>query len=183
MANVITAVVTDDARKFWPQFIIGSYPVRTLFAGGYFKIGEGGWIDTGTGRVPRTPSPSLRNLSTGLQDIDSLVDASRNPVDQRYQPDERFSFEKALVVTDIAFVSPATIQCTCSLTTLEPPGNDDGFGNSPSFYEIGLFTDHPDFPGSEKLMVAYGIFPVQVKTVSRPLENIVLVTFGAPSQE
>ena len=57
----------------------------------------------------------------------------------------------------------------CVLTTSE--------GNGHSFYEIGLFSDHPT-EGGEKLMVAYGTFPEEIKTPADSLENHIILSFG-----
>lgn len=180
---VVPGVVTADARLYLPQLLGGIYqPGTTTVAGSiwnptltHFKVGEGGWIDPGSGKVPRTPDPALRRLSAPLiQDLDAIVDATRAPIDQRYAVDERATFEKALTSGDFLFEGPTTIRVRCLLDFAE--FNDDGFGNDPEIYEIGVFCDHPVEAG-EKLMVAYGTFPVQTKDNSKQLENLIRITF------
>ncbi len=170
MANVIIAQVTTDALKLWPQMFIGLQPFKLVTS---FKIGEGGWVDQGSGPTPRLPDPNLRRFDNQIQDLDAIVDPTRPPNAFRYPTDSLFTFSKAFVPGDFAFQAPSAFRCRCFLDL--PEANDDGFGNNPNFYEIGLFTDHPVFPGSQSLMVAYGTFPLEVKTPGRQLENIVVV--------
>jgi len=181
---VVPGVVTEDARKYWPQLFGGLLgdPSTTTSVGvswnpvfTHFKIGEGGWIDPGGGKVPRTPDAALRRLSSPLiQDLDAVVDPTRAVIDQRYASQERATFEKALVPTDFLFEAPTIIRVRCLLDFAE--FNDDGFGNDPNLYEIGIYSDHPTESG-EKLMVAYATFPLQVKDNSKQIENLVRIVF------
>jgi len=168
---VIAAVVTVDARKYWPQMVGGLVSFKTLVS---FKVGEGGWVDPGAGREPRVPDPELRRLDNSLQDLDCIVDPTRALIDQRYASDERASFEKTLVPADITFIAPSTLRVRCLLDFGD--FNDDGFGNDPEIWEIGVFSDHPTVSG-EKLMVAYGTFPQQTKDGTKQIENIVRLVF------
>ena len=180
---VILGVVTEDCRKYWPQFfgtLLGiSDGVTTQVPQAWnplithFKMGEGGWVDPGSGKVPRTPDPTLRRESAPLiQDLDAAVDLTRGV--PRYPSDSQFVFEKVLTISDFSFDGPSTIRITCLLDFTE--ANDDGFSNSPEFWEIGFFSDHPLEPG-EKLMVAYGTFPMEIKDGSKQLENVVRIVF------
>lgn len=182
MAGVIIARITTDALKFLPQMWGGLIPREEPIT---FKIGEGGWIDTGAGKVPRIPDPDLRRLAgptdasgSFLQDLDAIVDVDRGVVSQpqRYGTEERFVFEKTFVTSDISFQAPSTLRLRCFLDLGE--ANDDGFTNDPEFWEIGIFTDHPDNPGVDKLMIAYGTFPQEIKDASVRLENLVLITMS-----
>jgi len=186
---VIQAVVTDDARKYWPQFIGGIFgaPGTPTVPGNpptawdprlkFFKVGEGGWVDPGGGKVRRTPVPDLVRLTAPLiQDIDSSVDSTRAVPDQRYAAATRVTFAKSLVVTDVTFIVPSTIEVECLLDFSD--FNDDGFGNSPEIYEIGIFSDHPTTAGlasDQGLMVAYGTFPVEVKDNTKQILNVVRI--------
>lgn len=174
---VIPGVVTEDARKYWPQYF------GTLLSGWspeftHFKVGEGGWIDPGTGAEARTPVDDLRRLTAPLiQDIDLIVDSTRAVIDQRYpHPGGGYVgyYQKALTGGDFLFEAPSTIRIRCLLDFAE--FNDDGGGNNPEIWEIGIFSDHPTEVG-EKLMVAYATFPMQVKDNSKQLENYVRITF------
>lgn len=188
---IIPAVVTDDARKFWPQFfgnLLGA-PGTTTIPGTppttydprikFFKMGEGGWVDPGSGKERRDPDSSLRRLTAPLiQDLDAAVDPTRAAIDQRYAADERATFKKDLVFTDFTFKSPTTIEIECLLDFTE--FNNDGFGNSPEMFEIGIFADHPEESGlasDQGLMVAYGTFPVEVKDSTKQILNIVRIIF------
>ena len=168
---VIPAVVTEDAKVFLPQMLGGLVTFKVIVS---FKVGEGGWIDPGTGKEPRDPESDLRRLDNGLQDIDAIVDPTRAGVDQRYPSDSRGSFEKSLVLSDMSFVSPNKLEIRCLLDLAD--FNDDGNGNNPEIWEIGVFTDHPTV-GGQKLMMAYGTFPQQVKTSGAPILNIVRIVF------
>jgi len=180
---VIPGVVTDDARLYLPQILGGLFiPASVTDTGASewdpriktFKVGEGGWIDTGSGAVPRAPVSDLRRVSAPLiQDLDCVVDPTRAPADQRYPSDSLATFEKALTGADFLFEAPTTIRIRCRLETID--FNDDGFGNKPSIFEIGVFADHPVESG-EKLLVAYATFPEQVKQ-PLPLENFIRITF------
>ena len=166
----IAAQITEDARRYLPQMWGGLLPMKTL---NYFKVGEGGWIDIGAGHQQRTPVADLRRVDNSLQDIDAIVDATRIAADQRYATTERATFTKAIALSDMSFVSPSKLEVRCLLTETE--FNDDGYGNSPEIWEIGLFSDHPVFAG-QLLLVAYGTLTTgQVKTSSSPLMNIVRI--------
>jgi hypothetical protein len=115
-----------------------------------FKVGEGGWQLTAAGKVPRTPNPALT-------DLDCIV----NP--GLYPADSQAFFQKALGLADIVWVGPGTISCTCVLDFAE--FNDDGFGNFPEIYEIGIFVG--------ATMIGYATFPVEIKTPAVELPNIV----------
>lgn len=169
---VIAATVTDDAKVYLPQMQAGIVAYKTIYC---FKVGEGGWVNLGGGDQRRSPPESnLRRLDNGLQDIDAVVDPTRAAANQRYAADRRASYTKLLVVGDFSFLSPNKLEIRCVLDTTE--FNDDGFGNSPEIWEVGIFTVHPLAPVS-LLMVAYGTFPMQTKTSSFPLMNIVRLVY------
>jgi hypothetical protein len=181
---IVAAVVTEDARKYWPQLIGGllGVPGTPTSVGvtydhriTHFVVGEGGWVDPGGGAVPRTPDPTLRRLSAPLiQDLDALVDPTRAALDQRYLTDSRATFSKALAPGDISFTGTSTLRVECLLDFAD--FNDDGFTNDPEIYEIGIFVDHPVEAG-ESLMIAYGTFPLQIKDNATQLLNVVNITF------
>lgn len=153
---IIVATVTNAAREYWPKMFGGLATFRPVIR---FKVGEGGWIDSPGGAIPRTPDPTLT-------DLDCIVNPTRYPLDSRA------SFSKLLAGGDLTFVSPSTLRVACPLTALE--FNDDGFGNNPEIWEIGLFS--LDQPGTGLMMVAYGTFVKETKTPV-PLNNVVKVTF------
>lgn len=115
-----------------------------------FKVGEGGWENTPGGqarRDPTDPGPANTRGPT-LTDLDCIV----NPAD--YPVDSRGNFSKGLALVNFAFTGNTTLEATCFLDFGE--FNDDGHGNFPEMYEIGLFN-------SASEMVAYGTFPVVEK--------------------
>jgi len=166
---VIPAQMTVDSRLWLPQMWGGLATFKPITM---FRIGEGGWIDPGTGREPRTPVDSLRRLDNNLQDLDCIVDGTRAALDQRYAADERYYFQKTVTTADMSFISPSKLEVRCKVEATE--ANDDGFGNAPEFWEIALYSEHPQFVG-EYLMVAYGTFPQQTKTSAYPLLNLVRI--------
>lgn len=181
---IITAVITEDARKYWSQFfglLLGNPSVTTVVGTSWnpaiksFKVGEGGWTDPGSGRIRRNPvEDDLRRIDNNIQDIDAIVDGTRLVPDQRYPiASDRASFEKTLILSDFTLEAPSTLRVRCFLDFAD--FNDDGFGDPPEIWEIGLFSDHPTAIG-QKLMVAYGTFPKEIKTGATPIENIVRIS-------
>jgi hypothetical protein len=180
----LIAQLTDDGRLFWARMLAaqasylvpddapptpGWSPYIT-----HFRIGEGGWEDLGAGAVLRSIDPGLRYESgpfVGEQNLDAAIDSARLGF-PRYAVDSRFVFEKAFIPADITMEAPSTIRCRCRLEL--PEANNDGFGNSPEFWEIGLFSDHPTIPGF-KLMVAYATMPKEIKHALKIIENVVRV--------
>ena|GEM_PF-4712449 len=114
----------------------------------YFRIGTGGYIDTGSGRIPKDPSEALA-------EIEAVTGAM-------------FYFEKALTPSDFVFVAPSIIQIRCRLDGIE--ANDDGFGEEPEFFELGIYDD-------QDVLVAYTTFPQQTKASNKILTNYVQCYF------
>lgn len=179
---IIVATITDDCRKFWPQIFGGIFPFEPITT---FKVGEGGWINPGGGPIPRTPDSTLRdvvilpNFPYPLQDIDAIVDQSRSDASlvTRYPSNRRGHFEKALGAPDFSFEAPSTLRIRCRLDFTD--FNDNGSGFNPQIWELGVFSLHPDqisFPG-QKLMVAYGTLPQEIKDNTKQLENIMRIVF------
>lgn len=182
---ILDAVVTDDARLYYATFFagLGPAPGTPTNVGGSvwdprFKVlrfGEGGWIDAGAGRVPRVPSGALRRLASPLiQDLDAAVDATRASGDQRYGATERAIYQKNLTGADFTVESSRTTRVRAFLDLAE--FNDDGNGNAPELWEVGLFSDHPTIAG-QLLLVAYATFPRFVKTNSVQFLHYLRVTF------
>jgi hypothetical protein len=147
----IVAVVTDIGRQ---RLLDGWGQVTALTSITSFKVGEGGWEQTPAGRVPRDPTDPGPTNSRGptLTDLDAIS----NPAD--YPADSLGTFQKALVSVDFSITGNSTLEVTCVVAV----GDfiDDGNGNTPEIYEIGLFNSAGE-------MVAYGTYPV-VLTVPGP---------------
>jgi len=210
---VIPGVPTEDARKYFPQFFGGLRGVpasSTIVTPGpttvqwdprikYFKVGEGGWIDPGAGKIPRTPDPALRRLAPDplIQDLDAIVDINRgaprypgNPLLATYS---RGIFMKALAPADLTYEAPTTLRIRCLLDFADFNEDYPGSGRSPEIWEIGVYCDHPEIvtpappavpgPGDptnamkQLLLVGYGTFPMQVKNGGIQIENIVRLVF------
>lgn len=152
--TVINAVVTTLARRRLPRMWAGLLSMSTIAS---FKVGEGGWVDFGSGRVPREPDPDLT-------DLDVIVDADRSSLNKRYVVEgETFSWYpsypetspgKTLTTDDMEMESDRVLRVSCVLDATEY--NDDGTGSPPDIWEIGLFD-------SDGVMVAYGTFPKETK--------------------
>ena len=159
MAEII-AVVTDLGRALFPQMLGG---LVAFSAVDHFKIAEGGWIDPGGGKVPR-----LATDARAFTDVDAVLDVSRAVMDQRYPADSRAVFQKSFVGGDLTYVPPTTLRCRCFLDFGE--FNNDGFGNSPELWELGVF----DAAGN---LLGYGPMPIEIKDVTKQLENFMRFVF------
>ena len=150
MAQAVEAIVTDKFREKLAKIYAGdlsfSLPAE-------FKIGEGGWTDPGSGKEPVPPDPTLLALTAGTGSYVSPSD---------------FIFTKALTGADLTFTAPARLEIVCSVTSGE--ANDDGNGNPPEFFELGIFDGAGD-------MLVYSTFPIEIKTVSRSLEHTIFIDF------
>jgi hypothetical protein len=125
----------------------------------YFVVSEGGWEDLGTGRRPRAPDAELLD-----------VDAAQRP--SRYPTDSRFYFQKNLTEGDFVFEAPGTLRVTCTLAADE--ANDDGNGDNPVFWELGVFA----WDGNEEhapTMLVHATFPAETKRAGEPLVNVVRI--------
>lgn len=155
--SVLTGIMTNKGREvFARRFGIIGTGVPTNTARAFkFKYGEGGFIDTGSGRIPKDPT-----LGTTLTDVEAAASGLL------------FEFEKNLISTDFTFLQldPGTpvMQIRCRLVELE--ANDNGFGDSPRFFEIGIFDD-------ESNMLVWVTFSEQTKTATKILSNFIQVQF------
>lgn len=139
----IEAVVTDVGRL---RLLQGWGQVTTLADVTDFKVGEGGWEATPSGREPRDPTDEGPSANRGptLTDLDCITNAGDYPADSLG------NFTKALGPGDFAITGNSTLTATCLLDFGE--FNDDGNGNFPEIYEVGIFDSAGD-------MVAYGTCP------------------------
>lgn len=147
---ILTGVFTNKGRELLAKDFgnVGTGVTTRAF---YFKYGEGGFITTGGGRVPKSPEDGV-----ALLDLEAEADASL------------FSFQKSLVTTDFTFIAPSIMQVRCRLAEAE--SNDNGMGESPRFFEIGIFDDDDN-------MLIWATFSEQTKTASKILNNLVQVVF------
>jgi hypothetical protein len=198
---IIPGVPTDDGRKYYSQFFGGLRGVpssTTVVTAGpvtvqwnplilYFKVGEGGWIDPGSGKVPRTPDSALRRFAPDplIQDIDAIVDATRgsprydgNPSNPTYS---RGSFQKTLAPSDLTWETLSILRVSCLLDFGDFNEDYPASGRNPEIWEIGIFAQHPEIvtpaPAGQLLMVGYGTFPMQTKNAGIQIENIVRLIF------
>ena len=179
MVYVINATPTTDALLYIPQYLMaGSGFTAQLVSS--FKIGMGGWEASPVGKIPRAPASDLRDpLAPFLQDLDIFVD--RNRTVKRYSslgtlPDFTPTggpgyYEGPLTASEQFFDSPSTLRVQCDFPSATAPTG------SYEFWEIGVFSPHPDGIGGHQLMLAYGTFPKQSHINN--LEIHVRLSFGS----
>jgi hypothetical protein len=151
MAAFITGVITNIGREALAKgfgYVGVFYPNPTYAA--YFRIGVKGYLDTVQGRIPKDPDPSLTDVEANGSDASN------------------YRLQKSFSSSDVVFLTPSTIQFRCRLVATE--GNDDGDGNNPRFFEIGIFD-------SNDVLIAYGTFDEQTKNPAKILTNYVQVVF------
>lgn len=177
---IIQASVTSLARSLFPQMLGGLLPHQIV---SFFRIGEGGWRVSGV-RVRRD---DLVEKAT-FTDLDIILDAGRpgngfGP--KRYNVGESLGyFQKSFVPGDLTYEAPNTLRCSCYLDfpeyntkqTPAPGGSTaliyDAGGPyiAPQLWEVGIY----DAAGN---LLAYGTMPQQDKNNTKPLENIVRISF------
>lgn len=151
----IQGVFTDVGRIAVAQHILGPL-VRPPYAQTYFKyfkIGEGGFILGGGGtKTPKTPDPTLT-------DVESESDPSL------------YTFQKDFVASNLTYELDSGIPYAVVQVFLDySEANDDGFGNNPEFFEIGLFDDND-------VMLAYATIPGETKNASKTLNHTIRISF------
>lgn len=163
MAAVV-GVVTYVAREKWSKTDVNLDTHPKLK---YFKIGMGGWEDVGGGVLePRTPDPALT-------DLDCIENPGRylGGAEMRYVwnswTDYVSPHPQRFEASDLWYESPRIAVERCLVHFEE--ANDRGDGESPDFWEIGLFDEDGD-------MVIYATFPQETKTNDIELEKEVRVT-------
>jgi hypothetical protein len=153
MPQIVSAVVTDRWREKLARIYASNSGLGAFSAPSYFKIAEGGWVDPGSGKEPVTPSPTLTDVTAGTGIYTSPSD---------------FIFQKSLTGSDLIFTSPNRLEIRCIVATGE--ANDDGHGNPPEFFELGVFD-------ASNNMLVYSTFPVEIKTNSKTLQHVIYVDF------
>ena len=152
---VIQGVFTDAGRDALAKSMLGplvrSPYFETYFT--YFKIGEGGYqLGPGGSKQPKTPEPDrtdLESVSTpGL-----------------------YTFQKTLIAGDLTIEVDGTItyaKVRCFVNYGE--ANDNGFGQYPEFFELGLFD-------AQGVMLIYATFPGETKNPSKTLNHYIKANF------
>jgi hypothetical protein len=149
MATLIQAVVTDKGREVIAKKMLGSMIGYGQPILSYFQIGEGGFAETISGRVPKDPDPSR-----------TALEATGDP--------GNYIFQKSFSPLDVGFSGPYSINLTAFVGLGE--ANDDGLGEPPRFFEMGLFDD-------ENNMIVYMTFPEETKTADKTLNHVITITF------
>ena len=154
MAQTVEAIVSDIFREKLARIYTDDSGLGAFSIPFEFKIGEGGWIDPGGGKEPLPPDATLTDLTAGTG---------------IYVAPSDFIFTKAFVpASDFTFISSARAQLRCLILTSE--ANDDGHGNPPELFELGIFD-------ASSNMLVYSTFPLEVKTPSKSLEHIIFIDF------
>ena len=148
MAVILTGVFTNKGREVLAKSF-GKKGGFDLSFASYFKYGMGGWIMTPAGKIPKDPSPALLD-----------VEATGEPGNIWYR--------KELTELDFTFVPPSIMQVRCMLSGIE--ANDDGTGEAPRFFEIGVFDENDN-------MLVYATMAEETKTPNKLLTNYVQAYF------
>ena len=168
VTNVVNGVITNQARANLAAYLTGNPPIQGTDLGtlSFFRIGEGGSIDSPAGPVPRIPDPSLT-------DLDIILDGSRPTSSQRYPGLPAAGgtgyFQKSFVAgTDFSLLaSPITgldsiFQGDCTMLTTDFNADPT---NPPILWEIGMYD-------TNSVMVFYGTFVGQTKNSSFSLVSV-----------
>ena len=158
MTTVLQGVMTNKGRELLSKSF-GSIGGFSLIKAVSFGYGEGGFITSGGGRVPKTPDPAILDL-----------EARTLPAPDNY------IFGHDFTASDITFISPSTIEFRCRLVPSE--ANDDGNTNLPKFFELGIFdagVNGNNEPTGNLLV--YTTFDEQTKSPTKSLISYVQVVF------
>jgi hypothetical protein len=155
MSVIIQGVFTNVGREAMAKSILGPL-VRPPYAESYFKyfkIGTGGYIlGPGGGKIAKTPDPARTDLESVL-----------NP--------SMFTFQKDFVANDLTYFLDLDVPFAIAKCFLEfGEANDDGFGQSPEFFEIGIFD-------ANDVMLVYATFPGETKNGAKTLNHIIKCNF------
>ena len=142
MSGIIEGIFTDEGKRQIRNSLAGSLIGAPHTKIVKFKIGEGGFVTTAGGKLPNDP------LSReGENDIEA-------------DGTSLFFFEKEFVPTDIDINVDGSIRFDVVIEYAD--ANDNGTGDDPSFFEIGLFDQNDN-------MIVYGTFPEETKNLSKRL--------------
>jgi len=156
MAQTVEAVVTDIFRQKLARIYANDATLGPFRLPLSFKMGEGGWTDPGSGKEPIPPDVTLTDV-TALS----------------FPAGSQYIFSKDLTGADLTFTSPTRCEIRCFVTSGE--ANDDGLGNPPEFFELGVFDD--TIANGFGNMLVYSTFPIEVKTASKALEHLIFIDF------
>lgn len=150
----LQGVFTDIGRAALAKSFLGPLK-RPLYAESYakyFKIGVRGYqLGPGGTKQPKTPDPSL-------SDIESVTLGA-------------YYFTKDFTVDDLDINIDGSITYAKITAFLDySEGDDDGTGNSPEFFEVGIFDD-------QDVMLIYATMPGETKNASKTLNHIINVNF------
>lgn len=153
--GVIQGVWTDVGRQAMAQGVLGPLvrpPYKETFFK-YFKIGEGGFVlGAGGSKSPKTPDPSLT-------DLESVSDTAL------------YTFQKDFTAAELSYELDGSVPFAVAKAFLDfTEGNDDGMGESPEYFEIGIFDEND-------VMLIYATIPGETKNPSKTLNHIVKANF------
>lgn len=161
--------ITDRGREWLSRFL-ANYDTWVpagydLFS--YAKWGEGGWEEVSGVREPRDPTNHVAE-----NDLDVIVNPGLYPGTSQY-----VSADIPIDLSaEILYLNDpnATIQIQAVLEDTEE--NDDGGGDNPDFWEVGIFDNSNTMPDptvrndtgvSEDSMILYATFDAVSKTSTR----------------
>jgi len=151
--EAIEVIFTSEGRKRVGESLGSALAGQPCLRIKSFKIGEGGFVNTPAGRIPNDPFSR-----EGETDIEA--DGT---------PGSSF-FQKDFTSDDFETNPDGSVRFTAILDYGE--GNDNGFGDNPRYFEVGLF-DQSD------VMIAYGTFTEENKNPSKKLTKFIDLYFNS----
>lgn len=160
MSSVLIVMITDLGRTLTGDLWMGPLKGKPHHYIKYLKFGEGGWEQTLAGKVPKDP-----RLHTGGD--------NGNDIEADGSPGNTF-FQKDFLSSDVSRQVDGAIRYDCKLDFGE--GNDNGFGDDPGYFEIGLFDQFDN-------LIAYGTFPEETKNIQKILLHHIDIYFNSEPEE
>lgn len=148
------------------NFSFGSATVTGVGTAFLAEVSPGDFIKpAGTdiwGEVLAVPGNTTITLTAVFGGITALL------AEGRVAEEPWFTFRKAILAAEVVWIAPNVARITASVLAGE--ANDDGLGNPPDFFELGLFD-------ANDVMVVYMTMPLETKVPGVVLGHIIDITF------
>lgn len=157
MADKVRGLITNDGRRLMAEQMGRKSDTIGIDT---FRVGEGGFTTVSGNKEPKDPDPTRSTL-------ESQNDSNLFTFQDSIPSGDIIVTEDSNVISEASTGAPV-LQVTVLVEDTE--ANDDGSGNHPEFFEVGLFDDND-------IMVFYGTYPGETKTSSTTLEKIANMKF------
>jgi hypothetical protein len=127
--NEVRAVLTQRGATALAQIQMGQITTTGL---SHFRIGEGGYVLSGSTYFPKEP--------TNVQTVLDSDDPALIPVITAQIGHTPYVFQKALMPDDFTLESVVVARTDALVDFAE--ANDNGIGGAPKFFEIGLYLNN-----------------------------------------